>query len=463
MCIKEKRGRTGPSIAMLCLACGFSVYLPSTFALAQEAGDAEAVPALEPSIAPDSSEAESLVGQMPEPEATSELNGPLTHQGASVAELESDSVAREALMKDVFAYQDRIQEIERTQGAFAAGLTEQLLGMGLVLQRNGDHQAAIRTFKRGVHLARVNEGLYSTRQMALLEGEIASHVALGEFSKADERQRYLFRVQAETLSDATRGQALMQHALWQRQAYEQGVGEEPFARLLRMWSLYRVALSEYAQVEGESSTRLLPPLYGMLQSQYLVSGFVGEMSDGRFRTRGLFQDEEAQQLAYRNQSFKQGSSVIGAIYDIETAQPGASWEQAAETSLMLADWQLWHKKRSDALETYATLYRELEASEAAQVWRKRVFDTPAPLPQIVGVRALPDSIEEQAGALLLEFSVTERGRVVDLERLDSYASNDKKASEIVRRIKQTLFRPRFSDGMPVRTEGLRWAYDTAEW
>lgn len=447
---------------MLCIVFGFSTSLLTTTVAAQEPSSGE-TSSPELTLPPESSETEPLVAPDAEAEAVQELKSPLAYGGAAVAALESDTVARESLMKDVFAYQDRIQEIEGSQGAFAAGLTEQLLGMGLALQRNGDHEAAIETFKRGVHLARINEGLYSTRQMALLEGEIASHVAMGEFSTADERQRYLFRVQAETLSDVTRGQALMQHALWQRQAYEQGVGEEPFSRLLRMWSLYRVALSEFSQVDGESSTRLLPPLYGMLQAQYLVSGFIGELSNGRFRASGLFQDEEAQQLAYRNQSFKQGTSVIRAIYDIETAQPGASWEQAAETSLMLADWQLWHKKRGDALETYAQLYGELEASEAAKVWRNRIFETPAPLPQVAGVRALPDSIEEQAGALLLEFSVTERGRVVDLERLDSYASNDKKAADIVRRIKQTLFRPRFSDGMPVKTEGLRWAYDTADW
>ncbi|MEM6484762.1 MAG: hypothetical protein AAF662_07260 [Pseudomonadota bacterium] len=301
---------------------------------------------------------------------------PLDATGASmnmVMDSESGDAARRELMKDVFAYEERISEIERTEGAFGAGLTEQLLGMGLAQQRNGDHFAAIRTFKRGVHLARINEGLYSERQMALLQGEIASHIAMGDFTAADERQRYLFRVQAETLSDVSRGQALMQHAVWQRQAYEQGLGEQPFSRLLRMSSLYRLALSEIANSEGETSPRLLPPLYGMLRSQYLVSGFVGETSTGRFRTRGMVQEEESQQTAYRGQSFKRGSSVIRAIYDIEMAQPDANWEVAARASLMLADWQLWHGKRNDAFETYAGLFGELEATDAAKVWRNQAF------------------------------------------------------------------------------------------
>ncbi|MEM8943280.1 MAG: hypothetical protein AAGC91_14095 [Pseudomonadota bacterium] len=398
--------------------------------------------------------------------STAEQNLPLDATGVPmnmIMDSESGDAARRELMKDVFAYETRISEIERTEGAFGAGLAEQLLGMGLAQQRNGDHFAAIQTFKRGVHLARINEGLYSERQMALLQGEIASHIAMGDFTAADERQRYLFRVQAETLSDVSRGQALMQHAVWQRQAYEQGLGEQPFSRLLRMSSLYRLALSEIASSEGDTSPSLLPPLYGMLRSQYLVSGFVGETSTGRFRTRGMVQEEESQQTAYRSQSFKRGSSVIRAIYDIEMAQPDATWEVAARASLMLADWQLWHGKRNDAFETYAGLFGELEVTDAAKVWRNQAFAEPRPLPDIDGVRGLPERAEGEAGNLLVEFGVTERGRVVDLKRLDTYASNDEKADDIIRRIKQSLFRPRFSDGMPVRTAGLRWAYDIRQW
>jgi tetratricopeptide (TPR) repeat protein len=381
----------------------------------------------------------------------------------TLAQIESDDEARAALMQDVRAYREQIGRIEQENGAYAPGLSEQLLGLGLALQRNGDHLQAIEVFKRGVHLARINEGLYSDRQMALLQGEIASQVAIGEYEEADERQRYLYRVQAETLSDVSRGRALVQHALWQRQAYEAGIGEEPFSRLVRMWSLYRLALTEISEAEGQTSPLLLPPLYGMLRSQYLISGFVGETSSGRFRTRSIYSDEESRQLGFRNQSYKQGSAVIRAIYDVRSAQETSTVADEAGILLMLGDWQFWHGKRNDALSTYADLYRELEATDAAKTIQTNFFATPQPLPALAGVRALPDTVEEGSGHLLVEFGVNDRGRVVDLERLDDYAHNDAIADNIMRRMRQITFRPRIDDGMPVDTAGLRWAYDTSMW
>lgn len=377
--------------------------------------------------------------------------------------LESQETAQDALMADVRAYMERIQATETQDGAFAPGLTEDLLGLGLALQRNGEHAQAVTVFKRGIHLSRINEGLYSNRQLALLKGEISSHIALGAFEEADERQRYLYRVQAKTLSDATRGQALMQHALWQRQAYEAEVGEQPFTRLTNMWSLYRLALSEFARLDGDASPTLLPPLYGMLRSQYLISGFVGETTNGQYRTRGVFGAEESQQIAYRSQSFKQGSAVIRAIYDVKKLQGDNSLADTAELMLMLGDWQLWHGKRNDALETYAELYGELAQDEAAQVLREQLLGTPQPLPQLAGVRSLPEHLSEQEDGLLLEFKVSERGRVTDVVRLDDHRHNDEKAGDVMNRLRRTPFRPRFSDGMPVDTEGLRWAYDISLW
>ena len=377
--------------------------------------------------------------------------------------LESEESVREALMGDVRNYLRRIAEIEAMEGAFAPGLSEDLLGLGLALQRNGDHEQAIRTFKRGVHLARVNEGLYSRRQLALLKGEIASHIALGAFEDADERQRYLYRVQAQTLSDVTRGQALMQHAMWQRQAYEAGIGEEPFSRLINMWSLYRLALTEFAKVDGDTSATLLPPLYGMLQAQYLISGFVGESSSGRYRTRAIYGEEESLQMGYRSQSYKQGSAVIRAIYDIEVAQRGNNVQNTARVMLMLGDWQFWHGKRNEALETYAQIYGELAEGDSAQELREQLLGTPRPLPRLEGVRALPEPVSEQEGRLLLEFGVSDRGRVTDIVRLDDDVRNDEKASDIIGRLRRTPFRPRINDGMPVDTQGLRWAYDTSVW
>ena len=48
---------------------------------------------------------------------------------------------------------DSISQIESRDGAYAAGLPEQMLSLGLALQQQNRHGEAIDAFKRGVHLA----------------------------------------------------------------------------------------------------------------------------------------------------------------------------------------------------------------------------------------------------------------------------------------------------------------------
>jgi hypothetical protein len=402
-----------------------------------------------------------LNGALLAPGAWAQSSG--VHTVGDEADLESPDVALAELQKDVLEYQRAIEALEIADGPFAPGLSEQLLSLGFALQRNGDHLGAIEVFKRGVHLSRITEGLSSPRQLALLRGEIESHVAVGDLEAADERQRYLYWVQEQTLSDRSRGEALMRHALWQRQAYEAGLGEEPQQRLLRMWSLYRLALTEIMGAEGQNSAALLPPLYGMLQSQYLLTGFVGETTSGRFRSGYAAPNQGPQELSYRGSSFKQGAAIIKAIYDVRLGGPAPSLRDAAEPTVMLADWQLWHGKREEAFATYGGLERELAAKDDAQVLREELFATPRPLPALEGVRAFPDPAVEQDGMLLLTYGVTARGKVVDIERLDENPAIDAKANRIMRRLRQTLFRPRISDGMPVDTTGLVVAYDVSQW
>ena len=88
-------------------------------------------------------------------------------------------LARDTRSED---YRQAIKDLESNQGAYADQLSEYLLSLGLSLQQSGAHQDAIDAFKRGVHLARINDGLYSARQIPLLQREIASHMALGQYA-----------------------------------------------------------------------------------------------------------------------------------------------------------------------------------------------------------------------------------------------------------------------------------------
>jgi len=404
------------------------------------------------SIAACAALAAALAAAQPEPAA--EEHDALDDEAAALEAVRSDTIRR---------YREEIGALEQAGGAYSTGLTEPLLELGLALQQAGQHAEAIRILKRGVHLARVNEGLYSEQQLALIEAEIRSHMALGDFQAADDRHRYLYRVQQRTLTDAGRSLALMRQARWQRRAYELGLDENGFERLLRMWNLYRLALSEIAESEGDTSPNLLPPLYGMLRAQYLISGFDGTDPTGLSPDPFDPRVDEGRFVAFRSQSYKQGGSVIRAIYDVQQAQPGAGPREHAQALVLLGDWRLWHDKPDDAAQAYADALAELAALDDAETATADLFGAPVALPALEGIRPLPEPVPAEQANLLVEFKVDERGRVRDLDRVDEADDNEGIANRLLRKLRRTQFRPRFADGQPVPTTGIQWAYDTSNW
>ena len=118
-------------------------------------------------------------------------------------------------------YRSYIESMETNGGAFAPGLTEQLLGLGLNLQALERHAEAAKVLKRGVHVSRVQSGLYAADQIPLLRAEIRSLIALGRFDEVDEHQRYLARVESEALTGTPASiAALINQGEWAEQAWD---------------------------------------------------------------------------------------------------------------------------------------------------------------------------------------------------------------------------------------------------
>ena len=168
-------------------------------------------------------------------------------------------------------YRSYIESLETAAGAFAPGLTEQVLGLGLNLQAIDRHAEAAKVLKRGVHVSRVQSGLYAADQIPLLRAEIRSLIALGRFDEVDEHQRYLARVESEALTGTPASiAALIDQGEWAEQAWDLRLGDQEAhpEHLARSWEHYRLAYNQSTQLYGERSLELLEPLEGMLRLQY---------------------------------------------------------------------------------------------------------------------------------------------------------------------------------------------------
>lgn len=377
----------------------------------------------------------------------------------------STSLAARELAQQENSYRESIEELESSEGAYSDDLPEQLLSLGLNLQQSGRHEEAVRLFRRGVHLSRINNGLYGAEQIPLIEREIASHVAIGQYSEADERQRYLYRVQMRNLeSGQGRADALMKQARWQYNAYRLSINGNDYNRLMGMWDLYRMALNDIVAREGETSATLIRPLQGMLLSQYLIAGYsISSNSSSSSNSDNFSAQHSANRFTtYRAQSYTKGRAVIQAMYDVQKVNKGENTVETAEALVMMGDWSLWHDEREAALQFYQEASAELVAGGAAETDIDRIFATPVALPNYSGARMLPESVDEGENLLRLEFTVSAEGKVRNLERLDENDLSAGRVNRIMRSLRKTRFRPAMAMGEPVATEKVTKNYEVQQ-
>ena len=361
----------------------------------------------------------------------------------------------------VLAFEESIAKLERASGPYATALPEQLLGLGVALQKLDRHEEAIEFFKRGAHLARINGGLYTSEQIALLRQEIRSLLAMGNFEEVDARQEYLYRVERRSLANTeASAYALLEQANWQQQAFMAGIGEEEklAGRLIVMWDLYRLSMSEMMDHFGEASAELRKPLMGMLKTQYLIAG------------HQLFNPQEAKRdpvyVMQTGDRYRRGETVLKALAELSTLNK-APVEQIIDDKLALGDWAWWFNKRTEALAFYDQVLAYVAESEdpTAIAYLAAAMAQPLPLPMIEGIQTLPTPQADDAGELVVAFEVTDTGRTVNIERLREPAVEEyeKAIDRLLRALRDVRFRPRFEEGLPVTSDNMLWSWNSEAW
>ena len=253
-------------------------------------------------------------------------------------------------------YRSYIESMETSAGAFAPGLTEQLLGLGLNLQALDRHAEAAKVLKRGVHVSRVQSGLYAADQIPLLRAEIRSLIALGMFDEVDEHQRYLARVESEALTGTPASiAALIDQGEWAEQAWDLRLGDQEAhpEHLARSWEYYRLAYNQSTQLYGERSLELLKPLEGMLRLQYRFADLQRENA-----SNSSFDGSSYRQTSALGGAYRRGEDVLSTIFGLKLVNGSSAGEQARDLT-RLGDWARWMGRRSDSRSYYDKAWRRI--------------------------------------------------------------------------------------------------------
>ena len=260
-------------------------------------------------------------------------------------------------------YRNYIQSMEASGGAFASGLTEQLLGLGLNLQALDRHAEAAAVLKRGVHVSRVQSGLYSADQIPLLRAEIRSLIALQRFDEVDEHQRYLARVESEALEGSAASiAALLDQGAWAEQAWELKLGEQEahLEHLARSWDYYLLAYNRSVKLYGDQSPELLKSLEGMLRLQYRFANLQRQSA-----SQSSFGNSNYRQSTALGGAFRRGEAVLSTIYGLKLQNGSSAGEQASDLT-RLGDWAWWMGKRSNARKYYEQAWRRVTLASPLQ-------------------------------------------------------------------------------------------------
>ena len=393
------------------------------------------------------------------------LNAPHAAWAEESVELDFTDDATETTLytEELDRFEQRIATIESMGGAFNSSLSEELLGLGLALQRSGRHERAVQVLKRGTHVTRINEGLFTKSQIPFLKAEVVSLGELGDPTEADERYDYLIKVQEKSLTAGPeRVKAWNEFAQWQKSLFLSNPREENFYRLAKMLSVYEKSLADLVEYEEEYNL-IKTSLSGLLQTYFLITSFDEGEDISPFERRSAFDEDQIQSnfYEYYRQADRGAPSVIELLVRTESKVHGPVSFEAFHASLQLADWNLWRGQRRSAFEVYRQIDQvigELEDEARIEELRTRLFSEPVLLPDLDAVRLLPPAVPKADGNVRLSFTVTDRGSVRSVERVDVAEGLDGATGRFIRMLRKATFRPKIVDGETVTLQDIEQSY-----
>jgi tetratricopeptide (TPR) repeat protein len=346
---------------------------------------------------------------------------------------------------------------EQQLGPSNARLIDPLTNLGVLYARSQRHDEAVAYLERALILSRRNAGLYDPQQSDILRQLVESYTTLGAVLDAQRQIEYL-RTIAEReygADDVRTVPTLCEVADWYSR-----VGDGNSARIL-----YRRAIAIVESKRSKESLELVRPLQGLARS-YVRDLFVPRSSDGRRESASptfgpsspMFPEEDLDPRTPGPQTLgSEGEAALRRAVEILEKTP-QSTANLRSGLLSLGDWFQIKRDERKSMPLYARAATLMEPNETALLESSDSLQTPVLLyyPTPPGaIRYISRSPSElESHFVLVEFSVTAKGEVKDIKVVESDAS-DRHVKQTVASMERARYRPRFVNGEPVATAGIR--------
>ncbi len=327
----------------------------------------------------------------------------------------------------------KLLEMEQTLGPYHPDLAAQMMQVAHLASEAGEFALATGWYDRALHNARVNNGLYGDQQLPILRGLLDLYLLSGDREAFEARAAYQFRLLGSGLPPFEEGE--LQAAIEFFEASLDalmGVSWDGRSReLLRLHERFE-SMAEAVCADPAVNVRWCQPFTFSLGRFYYLLEYKLEVFVDDPRFERTFSDPDWQSLdreprldALQRRLFGKGEESFQRLV---TLSPDSHDALSA-----LADWHWFYRKRDAA----TVLYRR-----ACQLAPER-FERASPLPEYPPL-AFEPAFQAPPVPMVVNLSVTERGRPTDLAFFLPHAAGGASPPSAVRRaMRNMVFRPAF--------------------
>jgi len=367
---------------------------------------------------------------------------------------------------DADSYKQQLEEQELMGGPYAEALAEPLSSLGRYYRDRGKYREALDLYERAVHIVRVNDGLYSERQIPLVRDLLELYRSVGDLETLDDRYDYFFRLygSGQPPYTAVRRQASLEYLRWLREAYSSGLDGGNNRRLVEMYKLTERILKSVAQIPDVDQAFHRELVLSQMRNLYLLLGsnnFQDESFGGGSTGRVHASHDSSSSIVQQRMWFLQRTGVaIGRklLQDLMTQSPQLDPIERAGLHLELGDWYQWNEILRSAGEEYAKVEQILQQAgelDLLDQW----LGAPVELPDN-NAFGQSNQLTSDAKPVVATFhyDISAKGYLSNIE-VDTQDPDEASVGlRIKRMLKGTHFRPRFVSGQAEPMENLTRQY-----
>ncbi|MFK7912573.1 MAG: TonB family protein [Pseudomonadales bacterium] len=334
-----------------------------------------------------------------------------------------------------------IAAVERDSHRYDHALAEPLLIRGDIRFGLGDYPGALDDYARSVHVRRVNSGLHHPDQIDAVYREASALKQIGELQAASSREEYAYEVLRNHHGAYSPKilPGLYHLAQWHTRT------NNPFAAR-RLFAQAKLIIES---TEDDMSPNLIKPLKGLALT-HRMERFPLYYFSRRPENQSTF--TAAPEMYRGNEpltlnNFPSGERALKRIVRILETKAETEPVPLAEAIIDLGDWNMLFEKFNTASQYYQ--HAELLLAQAHSEASQAVFDKPVMLhfPNPGNPKAPPQALrrEPQTGYVTINYSITARGTVANLETVDSFPKG-LMDFRVRKSLRAARFRPPMMDG-----------------